>query len=176
MRTLYFLVVLLLGLCWLLARGVAAQPEQDVVTQLTIVAYAESVHDRAGIWGVLRKRASWAQTTPEVLAHRYVSVFKAAVDGQPRTKWLRHITSDCTRPEGLPASETWSTIQCQQVRADAEAFLRNELHNPCKDADNWGARDLEEDVKRAQRAISAGRWEEIPCDQPMSNAFYRTIR
>jgi len=133
-----------------------------------IIAYAESVHDRAAEWHVLGKRAAKAGTTTEQLAQRYVSVFKAAVVGQPRTKWLRAITADCGRPVGLPTSETWDVAQCQHVRLEAEQFLGGTLPDPCPNAMHWGMR-TGIDHERALRA----RWKPATCAQKMANDFWR---
>lgn len=194
-------IVTVAGLCWSLGRALsqptldaamAPQSEQAAVshapsvgepdvysartTLLVQVAYAESVHDRVALWHVLARRAAAAGVSLEQMATRYVSLLRPAGASLPRGRWVRQVTADCARPAALPASEPWSRAQCERVAADAEAFQRGELADPCEHAPTqWGMRGGVDRV-RAARAVQAGRWLPAACSSRMGNAFYREVR
>lgn len=148
----------------------AVQEELVQRLQRAFVAEADfdAPRDHAAIAHVLQRRADAQGRTLDELTRQYVSVFKVAVAGKPRTKWVRGLTTACEKPDGWPSKERrWSRTACLNVVARARAFLSGDLLDPCAGhADHWGG---SMDVARARRAG----WRVVDCGRT-HNTFWGT--
>lgn len=146
--------------------------DEALVTQLLQAFVAEADFDapadHAAIGHVLIRRATQAGISLADMAHAYVSIFKASVQGYPRTRWVRGLTSACEAPPMWPSSIRWSRPACLNVVARARALLSGDLPDPCHGrAQHWGSR-TGVDHARALRA----HWKRVDCGKTL-NAFWR---
>jgi len=87
----------------------------------------------------------------------------------PRARWVRAMPDGDVPGQGRAWNRRWA-----RLRHHARAVLAGRVADNCG-ADHWGSRTLEPDVRRARRAVEAGRWVHARCADTV-NAFYVTVR
>ena len=120
--------------------------------------------DCAAIAYVIRARAARRGSTFTEMLVAY-----SAIDADsPRATFARQL------PDGdEPTWNARTNARWRQLRRHAAAVLAGNVRNPCVGARDWGARNLPNDVRRAVKAIEAGRWRVVTCTEQTANAFYR---
>jgi len=114
--------------------GVAPEPRAVAVdsrTTLVRTTLAEarwSARDAHAIWHVLGR---WSRRMGFPLA---VAVdLRVGRFSRKPPRWITRVQPDCSEPAGWPARLSWGQhySRCVALYADAGAFLRNELPDPC---------------------------------------------
>lgn len=78
-----------------------------------------------------------------------------------RQLWVRALTTDGSPPSGWPSHVSWSAHlpRWRAVVERTDEWAAGRVKDPSRGrADHWGATRLDADVRRAQRAVAAGRW------------------
>jgi hypothetical protein len=132
------------------------------------VAFLEggfSLSDAAAITYVLKARARRSGWT----FARTALAYSALDSDTPRAVFARQLPASDEPTFSARENERWAL-----VRAVVRAALDGRVRNPAPGARHWGSRVLANDVRRAKRAVDAGRWRAIA--SATRNAFFAELR
>jgi hypothetical protein len=120
-----------------------------------------SLPDCAAITWVIKRRAKRAGWTYE----RMLLAYSALDADTERAAFARQLPAGDEPTFSARENERWALL-----RAVARAALDGRIRSAARGATHWGSRTLSNDVRRAKRAIDAGRWRTIKSHTV--NAFY----
>lgn len=178
------IVVVVLGLCGVLARAAFAQQSASTpglaaratstpassALLLSRVCWLEanwSHADCTAIGHVIRVRAKRNGSAFAEMAIAY-----SAIDsGTDRARLATQLPDGDEPTWGKGTNARWL-----KLRAHAANVMAGRVANPCAGASHWGARTLPGDVRRAVSAVQAGRWRVVECSAETANAFYAEVR
>lgn len=124
--------------------------------------------DAAATVYVIKARARRAGWTFERMALAY-----SALDARnPRAAFARTLPPHDVAEWGPHCTVARCNERWALLRAVARRALDGTEPNPTPGADHWGARRISNDVRRAKRAVDAGRWRTLKSET--KNAFYAT--
>jgi hypothetical protein len=131
--------------------------------------------DRAANWHSQARTARSKGITLREQLEAYCSAFE--VEPTPRLRWVLALERSCTEPPSWPDNLRWSRWEpkCHRAFADAEAFLRGELRDPCPGATLFGSPNLPTDVANIKQWLASGKVIPAICQKGTSNLYFKRV-
>lgn len=170
------LTVAAAGLVLALALTATGSAEDPVEVHLARYAVHEAGWRAPGDYVAIWEVARWRAENP--LAERcgggLVCALRAYAAERPfREPWIGQLGLAGLRPADWPTNASWERRRGDWGRAVelARRWLDEEIRPACRYLpQHWGSRRIAIDVRRAARAVSAGRWRRAECYDPVRRA------
>lgn len=150
-------VHLLLGRCVVGEAGWRSQVDHDAIPWVLARRWRTRDRNTVGEW---------------TFAAQVRDYCKAANPRGLGRQWVRRLPSSTSEewPHGAgPNERRWWRILDRLRR-----WARGHVHDPCK-ASHWGGMEVATDRRRAERAVSEGRWRRVQCAGNPLNAFFARV-
>lgn len=134
--------------------GLSREREHVAIAQVIARRWARRVK-QDGEWTIKHQVSAYcAGYSPSSAANQWV---KDLPRGQ-QDQWPREA--------GSHEAEWW------KLHDRLDAWSEGRVHSPCRGADHWGGLRIAIDRRRANKAVSEGRWRKIKCQVETANTFY----